>query len=382
MHPFRLDFAAPPQSPTVSLLAAAPDFRLDPPAAGWIICHVERADFLPIRLSDVFPPLADLWLWSQAVAQGLLPVRVRIDEEGADVLLAAENLPEGHLRLSLIRRMDASSFEPERVIDAIVWTEARHVFLARWGALWAAYCQDDGLPWSEWKRFENQALPEPMRDMPWDALADVPALEPLPWTREQRIAWFYLQMAYHLRSRGHGCEYLDDPGYWTLRELAFARLSIRAVQAAWKQLREDMPPSTEALRLIDDAQEQALDDLEASAQDTQKGRLSLDHAYLAAIQGTFDHITEIVEGCLPRLPIGQGSFIADERGRRAVIVCMRGREWLLYWDDGRITLEDAFHAARHPSWRWPVAHGPDFDPNALDPIDRRRLRFLELAPRV
>lgn len=350
MPRFRLDFAAPPHNPAHSLPAAAPGFRLDPPAAGWIICHVDRAGFLPIRLSDVFPPLADLWLWSMAVAWGLLPVSARIDEEGTEVLIAAEALPGERLRLSLIRRMDRSSFEPGRVVDAIVWMEARHAFLARWGALWAAYCQDDGLPWTEWKRFENQALPEPMRDMPWGALADVPALEPPPWTANQRIAWFYLSMAHQMRSRGHGCEYTADPAYWTLRELAFARLSIYAARAAWVQLREDEPPPTEALRLIDDAHDESLNGPQAEVQDEQKRRLSLFHSYVDAIQSTFDYIADIVEGCLPRLPIARGSFIADAQGHRARILKADGREWLLYWDDGRITLEDAFHAGMHPSW--------------------------------
>lgn len=379
MAPYHLDFAKPRCCAAASLLAAPPGFRLTPPEAGGILCHVEGADFLPIRLSHVFAPLADLWLWSMAVASGLLPASARIDEEDTEVLFAAEELPEGRLRLSLIRREDARfSFERGRVIDAIAWAEDRRSFLARWGGMWAAYCQDDSLPWSEWKRFEQQALPEPMRDMPWEALADIPALDAPPWSFAQRIAWFYLSMAHQLRSRGHGCEYTADPALWTLRELVFARLSIWAAQSAWAQLRPDAPPTAEALRRIDDAFDLALEYPASSAQDERESRLALNHAYLEVMQATFDHIADIVEACLPQLPLGAGSFIADQAGRRAVILRAEGREWLLYWDDGRITQEDAFHAGRQASCRIPVATGPCFDRNALDPIDARRLRFLEL----
>lgn len=379
MQPFHLDFVAPEYNPTDSPLVTAPGFRLDPPEAGWIICHIEGADFLPLRMSYVFPPLADLWLWSVAVARGLLPVTVRIDEEGTVVLFSAEERPEGRLRLSLIRRMETLFFsEPGEVIDAIAWTEERRAFLARWGTSWATYCLDDTLPWDEWERFEEKRFPEPMRDMPWEKLADFPELEAPSWTYQQRIAWFYLSMAHQMRSRGHGCEYIADPDSWTLRELAFARLAIHAAQSAWMQLHTGAPPQPAALHLIDDAYELIQDDPEASARDEQTSRLSLDRAHLDVTQATFDYIADIAGACLPQLPIGASSFMADQEGRRAVILRAEGRDWLLYWDDGRITREDAFHARRQDSCHWPVAAGPRFDRDTLDPIDTRRLRFLEL----
>lgn len=379
MRPFKLNFAAPGHAFTGNFLATPPGFRLDPPEAGWIICHLVGADFLPLRMSYVFPPLADLWLWSVAVARGLLPVTVRIDEEGTAVFFSAEERPEGRLRLSLIRRMETLlSSEPGEVIDAIAWTEERRAFLSRWGSLWATYCLDDTLPWDEWERFEEKRFPEPMRDMPWEKLADFPELEAPSWTYQQRIAWFYLSMAHQMHSRGHGCEYIADPDSWTLRELAFARLAIHAAQSAWTQLHTDAPPQPAALHLIDVAYELIQDDPEASARDEQASRLSLDRAHLDAMQATFDYIADIAEACLPQLPIGAGSFIADLEGRRAVILRAEGRDWLLYWDDGRITREDAFHAGRQASCRWPVATGPRFDRNRLDPIDARWLRFIEL----
>lgn len=215
--------------------------------------------------------------------------------------------------------------------------------------------------------------------MPWGKLADIPALEAPPWSFKQRIAWFYLSMAHQLRSRGHGCEYLDNPAYWTLRELAFARLAIRAAQAAWKLLRQDTPPPEQASRSIHDAVDLAQEYPDASVQDEQESQRSLGHAHLEVMQATFDYLADIVEACLPHLPIGAGSFISDHEGRRTVILRAEGRDWLLYWEDGNITQEYAFHAGRQVSCRWPVASGPCFNRETLDPIDARRLRFLELG---
>jgi hypothetical protein len=134
-----------------------------------------------------------------------------------------------------------------------------------------------------------------------------------------------------------------------------------------------------ALHLIDDAYELVQDDPEASARDEQASRLSLDRAHLDVMQATLDDIANIVEACLPQLPIGAGSFMADQEGRRAVILRTEGRDWLLYWDDGRISLADPFYAHHRPAFYWPVAHGPAFDPEALDTIDRREWRFFQLG---
>lgn len=305
---------------------------------------------------------------------GLTPVAVRLDEEDDVVYLVAEHVPEAGLRLGLARMPGHMSLG-EAVPDAkLCWVEPRQDFLRRWGRMWADFLAGESFDQRQW-----DDDPEPMRDMPWEELADIPEWEPpSSWSFPQRIAWFYLSMAHLLRSRGHGCEYTADPAYWTLRELAFARLSIGAAQSAWAQLRADAPPRTEARCLIDAARESALFQAEVSTQSEQEARLALDHAYFDAIAATFDHIAAIVDACLPYLPIGAGSFIADHEGRRAVILRADGRDWLLYWDDGRITQEDAFHTGRHPSCRWPVATGPRFDRNALAPIDARRLRFLEL----
>lgn len=130
MPPFRLDFTAPERVSADGVRGTPSGFCLTPPDAGWIRCHIERADFRPPRMRLL--PLADLWRWSVAVAMGLLPATARTDEEGREVLWVAEALPENRLRLSLSRRGDTrSSFDPARLSGAIAWTEDRGAFLAR-----------------------------------------------------------------------------------------------------------------------------------------------------------------------------------------------------------------------------------------------------------
>ncbi len=377
MQPFHLNFAAPGHNLTGNILTTPPGFRLDPPEAGWIFCHIEGADFLPIRMSNVHPPLADLWLWSVAVARGLLPVTVRIAEEGTEVLFAAEELPEGRLHLSLIRREDTRySFEPGRVIDAITWTEDKRAFLARWGALWATYCLDDTLPWDEWERFEEKRFPEPMRDMPWGELAYIPELEAPPWSLPQRIAWFYLSMAHHRSPMptGHGYAYVEEPDWWTLHRMAFAELSLIAAHAAWRALCEGIPPTADAWQQIQKAREM----VENYRENREAHSLPFMPTFSVPVRTVHLAVHEATMGCLARLPIGAGSFFAGQEGHRAVLIDAKGRDWLLYWDDGHITREDAFHTIGPFPCRWPVATGPHFDRNTLDPIDARRLRFLEI----
>lgn len=49
-----------------------PRLRLAGPEHGWIdlVVGEEGGGFSPVTLSDVYPPLADLWAWSLAVAWG------------------------------------------------------------------------------------------------------------------------------------------------------------------------------------------------------------------------------------------------------------------------------------------------------------------------
>lgn len=362
MDTYDLTFEALLEGGSHRVLDAPPRLRLAGPEHGWIdlVVGEEGGEFAPVTLSQVYPPLADLWAWSLAVAWGLMPVTVRLDEESNLVYLMADMLPEDRLRIELTR---AHGYQPpnEAAPEArLCWVEPRQDFLRRWGRMWAEFL-GDGFDQAHW---DND--PEPMRDMPWEALADVPALEPPPWTLKQRIAWFYLVMAYQLGWR-----------WLFVHQMDYAELALMAAESAARclPLCEPFPPPDEASDLLRQARRLAH---EEGGHADGSDRLATREVDFDARQAVSRYLASTVTACLPYLPFAPGSFIADEQGRRAVILRMSGREWLLYWDDGRITREDAFHAARHPSWRWPVAYGPVHDPNTLDEIDARRLRFLEL----
>ena len=362
----------PPDGAACQMLTEPPALRLQGTEHGWIDLIVDAPGhrFDTITLSDVYPPLADLWCWSLAVAWGVLPVAVHLDEEAPSVWLWVDPLSDGQLQLGLMRTPWRMPIDKAPALECLCWQEARTDFLLRWGKLWGDFLSSNTFDERQW-----EGDPEPMRDMPWAKLADVPELEPPPWPLSARVAWFYLTLAHHLRRHGPDCTYTENPARWTLHEMQMAALCLRAAQMAWRTLRQDEPPGDEPWRLIQAGREVAWTGADASSQ---KHERALHSAWMTAWETVFDAIARVADTLLPLLPIAPGSHFADEAGRRAVLIQSQGRQWLLYWEDGRITCEDAFHAGRFPSWRWPVARGPRFDRAALDPIDQRRLRFLEL----
>ncbi|MCX8086942.1 MAG: hypothetical protein N3C63_08600 [Rhodocyclaceae bacterium] len=375
MDTFNVRFDTLPEWATFSerRLASPPGLSLVGPEAGQInLVIAGSAVSALVTLSDVHPPLADVWLWSLAVAWGLGPAAVRLDGRSEAVYLLAHPVAQDVLSLELLRLPAHHASSDPLSAQRVGWLEPRTNFLRRWGRMWCNLLTGPFFDRRQWG-----IDPEPMRGMPWNELGDAPALEEAPtWSRAQRIAWFYFLVAYHLRSRNH---FPEGPAYWRQRELSLIRFSLLAAQAGWRQLRADAPPE-KALQLIDEAEQvvrRVQANIDGSEEPNQLER-ELGRAYFEAIRATLHEIADIVAACLPLLPIGPGSFFADKQARRAVILRADGREWLLYWDDRLIRKEGAFHLDRLPAWRWPVATGPCFDRNALDPIDARLLRFLEL----
>ncbi len=387
----RLDFTQPDGLATgeAVALASSPAFSLSPPEAGWIRLAIEHpdADFPPVMMSKVFSPLAPLWAWSLALAWGMEPASCRIDEEGSAVYLIAKAGTEGRLSFTLARTQYGCRNEPERLLQALTREEERAQFLHRWSALWAAYFGDETLPWIEWERREETSIPEPMRDMPWERLpnlATFATVKPAPWPREALIAWFWLLLAHHLRSRRHGCEYAQDPARYILREMAFARHVLDALAAARQALGLETSDNDKSCRaLIQRAQDIALyGPDEAEEPDDEFAGFSskpLVRAYYRAQQAMYALQAETVRALLSRLPIGEGSAFIDEQGRRARLVHRNRRRWVLCWEDGRLSEGDAFYAGQNTACRWPVAEGPVFDEAALNAIDRRRLAFMRLG---
>ncbi len=387
----RLDFTQPDGLATgeAVALASSPAFSLSPPEAGWIGLAIEHpdADFPPVMMSKVFSPLAPLWAWSLALAWGMEPASCRIDEEGSAVYLIAKAGTAERLSFTLVRTQYGCRNEPERLLQALTWEEGRAQFLHRWSALWAAFFSDETLPWIEWERQEETSIPEPMRDMPWERLPDLAALatvEPAPWPREALIAWFWLLLSHHLHSRGHGCEFTQDPARYILREMAFARHVLDALNAARQALGLETSDNDKPCRaLILRAQDIALyGPDEAEEPDDEFAGFSsgpLERAYYRAQQAVYELQAETVRALLSRLPIGEGCAFIDEQGRRARLVHRNRRRWVLCWEDGRLSEGDCFYQDHRPVCRWPVAEGPVFDEAALDAIDRRRLAFMRLG---
>lgn len=65
MLPFRLDFTAPERVSVDGVRVTPPGFRLTPPDAGWIRCHIEGADFRPPRCAFCRWPICGggRWPW-------------------------------------------------------------------------------------------------------------------------------------------------------------------------------------------------------------------------------------------------------------------------------------------------------------------------------
>lgn len=366
MQPFKLEFAVPDLEVNAAQLAQPPKFYLDPSNPHWIVVHVADANIPDIQVNYSQNSLFDLWLWSVAVARGLLPVTVCIEEENTEILLCAEATDAKGLRLQLIRRHSLlPSATAGDLSNHVVWCEARHDLLMRWSAMCSACIEVD-------------LTPAPMCDVDWENLINIPILEAPPWTLAQRVAWFYLSMAYHLLVCQSGHTFLMNPIMHTLRKLDLVEIAVRAAHAAWTQMLTDEPPTADALSVIEAAREDIRQMSETSSEHPNARHQLLIHMSWRGTQAGHTAITAIADTLLAQLPITSGSFFADKHGCRSTLIRVQGDHWLLYWEDGRITQDSAFHAGRQPSALWPVAHGPCFVRDTLDPIDQRRLRFMEL----
>lgn len=372
-------------------LGSPPAFRPDPPVSGWIHMHLEHPDldgFPPGAMSHVYPPLDDLWLWSCAVALGLAPVRMRIDEEGAYLWLAAEPLPQDALRLSLLRVADD---DPGCVFQHVAWREQRTDFLTRWSALWAAYFDDDSLPWREWEYKSEIVWPELARDFPWRNLVRMQAPTSHPWPRDRMIAWFFLLMAHDLEtSIERGCVHARNPLSWCRRTGGFARLSVDIAEVVWcafepgpMPLRQDFDQVWAKAFDLAEAIDLVPDELPPKLRDDEQACFHVLEHHMGCVLDACSRAIECAARHLWfRFPLGQGGCLMDERGRRGRIILCRRNEHLVFWEDGTLSSEHMLYRQHGSRWRWPVRDGPDFDPAALDPIDARRYRFLlaEAAP--
>ncbi len=378
-----LDFTPDTDAPRHTL-SNPPDFRLMPPEAGWIVLHLEHPllnDFPYVRLSNIFPPLNELWAWSLAVAVGLAPVRMPIDEEGPVLWLAAEPRGEDRLSLSLKR---VAGWDSGLVLQHIGWEEPRAAFLKRWSTLFSAYFGDDTMPWQEWERYAEEILPEPARDFAWADIPQFLAPTPSPWPRAESISWFYLLLAHHRHEHTRrGCEPNASTFARERRAMRFTRLRVEAAAAAWSVFHTEPLAGLQAFeRAYADARDQmeneeSLDDETCpTGEERRVGDTEILHLIDDLTYTGFGILNQVGKALWSHFPIATGSFLMDEDGRRAQVLEVDGDVRCLYWSDGVLGCEYGLHIGTSALWRWPVAAGPAFNAGLLDPIEYRRLAFL------
>lgn len=236
--PFCIDFSAQ-APPCAQHLAEPPAFRLSAPDSGWIHLFIEDAAGTPlmpyVRMSDVFPPLTSLWLWSRGLALGLAPAAVTIDEEGCSVEFGAVPEAGRHMRFWLRR------YREMEVFACVTWREDRTTFLARWSTLWHAYFTNPVTDWRQWEWGED-AWPEPGREMDWHGLADCQYTPPTHLPRTARIAWFWWHMADALRRKGLRFVHPEQTTRTARLAVCLTRQALLAAETAWHILIHDVEP--------------------------------------------------------------------------------------------------------------------------------------------
>ena len=371
---FDLHYGATPSA------ASALELQLTaPPALQLLYPEPDQIDFVVepswddrtvVRLSDNGSLFFDLWFWSLAVAWGLLPVAVRLEQDTQTLWLWAQSEPDGHLRLGLMRAAGDEPIEQVQPQVGMCWRERRNDLVRRLGAMW-----DSILPSEASEPATAGKSQQARRRRPGLSVADVPALEPPPWSLPARVAWFYLLLAQHVRLGESEGDFVRDPVRWTLSILDQASFTLDATRAAWCQLHDGDPPGVEVEQRIQTLHEAVCTGAPGYGPSHEAELL---HAWMVIRRACSTVEFDMIEAIRPRLPVAPGNHVADAHGRRATVVEVRGHHWLLAWEDGRLTHE-TWLAGSSSNWRWPVAHGPRFDRASLDPIDQRRLRFLALG---
>ena len=238
---FGLSFVSLEPGPVVAA-ASPPSLSLDAPEAGWIRWRIGSDDAATtIRMSYVYPPLVSLWAWASAIAHRLLPVSLRIDEEGIYTDLCAEWAGRNGDKLILtLSQSDSDDKEYRR----LVWTEDQASWLGRLGKTFGKYL-GDSFDVCGWQNGERRH--EPACYLSWDWPA---ARVPHPFcdgpTESQR-AGFFLTLAYRLDPFVlRQATYSNDVESFAKLQFMFVLLRTDALLAAWHTVRADPFPDMSA----------------------------------------------------------------------------------------------------------------------------------------
>jgi hypothetical protein len=380
--PFGMHFAAMTAGPR-EYTAPPPPMELSAPDSGWIRWRVGDGEAAAtIRLSYVFSPLVDIWVWAAAIAHRLLPVTLRIDEEGVYTDLHADWSDQGRDLLRLVvRQTDADEQEYRR----LAWREDRTGWLARLASQFGAYL-GDGFDTRSWHL--GAIWPEPACRLPWVWPVWVAPHTACDWPMTSRRAWFFLNLAYLLDPIATGWAWRRDDDE-TLAKLRFMFVfeSLSALDAAWACLLDTAFPDTgkvehslalardlfDEIEFMHEGGEVDAELADAAARDN---RL---RAAVRAFETDFHFLREqVITALMSWFPLRAGQWLVDESLRHGRIVQVEGKRRVVDWGKFGISTERGFRQGYRTLWRWPISR-PSASLQATDAMHRRWAAFATSA---
>ncbi len=318
-----------------------------------------------IHISSLHSPFVSVWVWAVAIAHRLLPVTLRIDEEGCYTDLCAED-NGGGLRLTL-RQTNAFG----EVYRSLHWREARLGWLQRVGATFGGFLGGafNGSEWHGGPAF----WPDPGQFLPWEwphAQGLYASAHESDWPVPALHAWFYLSLARRFDPfvlRTAWCPE-DQEAFARLRYL-FALRRRKALEGACAALGEQLPPSLAAaldgqfaaardlfeeleiqreLGIFDRAIEDYVRPELADARSRERLLHQMAFGFEAAVHD-LAHGTALQ--LLPQLPLVPGAWLIDEQARPGRILVVEGVRRVVDWGEIGISTEHGFYSG----WRWPIA---------------------------
>jgi hypothetical protein len=378
--PSTFDMRFEPIRPSLETqLDKPPTLSLSPPSAGWIRWRIGQGDDAPlICMSDCYSPLVPLWVWSAAIAHGLMPVTLRINEEGYYTDLCAQAEGDGDLRLTVLQ-VDANGDEWR----CALWQEAGCDWLSRLGRTLGGYLSDE-FDVREWTLGPG-LWPEAAQELPWGWPVEVArtiAQYACNWPAPCQRVRFFLVVAGRLDPfvlRKAWCPN-NQEAFARLRFL-LARQRLEALEGALAMVgTSHRCPSVGVLdQRFEDARD-LFDELElqretgstdcpdlADARTLERALHRVAFGFESALHSLMQ---EAMDALLPYLPLAPGAWLVDEQGRPGRVLLIDGPRTVIDWGNIGIATECWAPVGSGTTWRWPVAPPDDFVfPD--DPLFRR-----------
>jgi len=350
------------------VLAAPPALSLSAPDAGWMHWRIEADDAAAtICMSHLHPPLASIWAWAAAIAHRLLPVTLRIEEEGFDSLLCAKtDDANGDLHLTLWQRVAL-----EGNYLRLIWRENRVDWLRRLGELFGNHL-GESFNVAAWQN--GTYWPEPAQYLPWDWPATVASHTASACEPESVRTWFFLLLAHMLDPHVlRNVWYPQDMEKLARLSFLLARERLAALRAAWNAagIRQPFPSD----RRLDERLSAARDLFEemdvmrkngndhespAELRDASARDRALNAAAINIELELHALLHQAEESLFRHFPLAPGQWLLDERFRPGRILQVTDDRVIVDWGEVGITTEYGFHSGYRTTWRWPVVEPEGF----------------------